>query len=250
VTRALITNDDGIESPGLVALAQAAVDAGLDVVVAAPASEASGSGAAIIAQHDDGRIHFDRRELPGLSGVECFAVEAAPALIALLGGHGAFGPAPDLVLSGINRGANAGRAILHSGTVGAALTAGVNDARGFAVSLDVGLDPQQLHWGTAARLVTRLVPLALDQPVGSVLNLNVPNRADDPELREAHLSEFGVVQTTMTEPFEGDLRLAIVDPGESVDPDSDTALLRAGYATLTSVTSVGWTDLGVALPGR
>lgn len=248
MTKTLITNDDGIDSPGLVALAQAAIDAGLDVIVAAPAAQSSGSSASIIAQHDDGRIHFERREHPDLPSVTCFAVEAAPALISLLAAHGAFGDAPDLVMSGINRGANVGRAILHSGTVGAALTAGVNEARGFAVSLDVGLDPDELHWTTAARLVERLVPLVLEQPVGAVVNLNVPNVAEVPELREAHLSEFGIVQSTMTEPFEDDVRLAVTEPGESVDPDSDTALLRAGFAPVTSVTSVHYTDLVGRLP--
>ncbi|BDI23352.1 5'/3'-nucleotidase SurE [Herbiconiux sp. L3-i23] len=243
MTTALITNDDGIDSPGLVALAQAAVRSGLEVIVAAPASQSSGSSASIMAQHDDGRIHFEERAIDGLPDSRCYAVEAAPALIALLAAHGAFTTTPELVLSGINRGANAGRAILHSGTVGAALTAGVNDARGLAVSLDVGIDPDELHWETAAALVEQVVPVVLAQQVGAVVNLNVPNLARVPELREAHLSEFGIVQTTITEPFEGDLRLAVADPGESVDPESDTALLRAGYATLTSITSVGWTPL-------
>src|SRR5690606_17433582 len=164
MTRALITNDDGIASPGLYALAHAAREAGLEVVVAAPAEEASGSSAAItgtntiaVTGHTDAStIKIEKRELPEVPGVPAFSVRAAPGLIALLAAHGAFGDAPELVLSGINRGANLGRVVLHSGTVGAALTGGVNDACGLAVSLDVGLNPEAHHWETAAAIVRDL----------------------------------------------------------------------------------------------
>lgn len=248
--RALITNDDGIASPGLAALAGAAVRAGLEVVVAAPAGESSGSSASIIAQQEDGRIRFRPRKVAELAGVECYAVDAAPALIALLAAHGTFGAAPDIVLSGINRGSNIGRVVLHSGTVGAALTAGVNGLRGLAVSLDVGRDPRELHWGTAAALTGRLLPLLAASEPGTVLNLNVPNVPADPlpGLREARLACFGVVQTTITEPFEGDIRLAIADPGASDDPDSDAAMLAAGVAAVTRIQPVDDAPLGFALP--
>src|SRR5690349_8119032 len=121
--RVLVTNDDGVQAPGIHRLARAAHDAGHDVTVAAPHEEASGMGAALTAVTDEGRVKFSRVSLSGLDGVPAFAVVASPAYIALLAGLDVFGPAPDLVLSGINRGANAGRAILHSGTVGAAVTA-------------------------------------------------------------------------------------------------------------------------------
>ena len=124
MTRALITNDDGISSPGLYALAHAALDAGLEVVIAAPAEEASGSSAAItgtntvaVTGHTEAStISIERRELAEVEGVAAYSVRAAPGLITLLAAHGAFGDAPDVVLSGINRGANLGRVILHSGT--------------------------------------------------------------------------------------------------------------------------------------
>lgn len=247
--RTLITNDDGIRSPGLLRLAQAAVEAGLDVVVAAPAAEASGSSAAITAFETDGRIEFERRELEGLDGVEAYAVRAAPALIALLAGHGSFGPAPDLVLSGVNRGVNVGRAILHSGTVGAALTGGVNGARGLAVSLQIRPDASEPPWDVASRLASGLIPLLLEQPVGTVFNLNVPDAPDAPdpgrlpEYRLATLASFGIVHTTMTERGEGFLRLAVADPTDPVTPGSDAELLAAGHATVTAIDSVAETRL-------
>ncbi|MCQ6270085.1 5'/3'-nucleotidase SurE [Pseudarthrobacter sp. R1] len=244
-TRVLITNDDGIGSPGLHALAAAAVRAGLDVVVAAPASEASGSSSSITAVEEDGKIAIEKRQLEDLDGVEAFAVHGAPAFITMIATHGAFGPPPDVVLSGVNRGANVGRAILHSGTVGAALTAGVNDGRGMAVSLDTGLNPEEIHWDTAARLATNLLPFLLEQDAGSVLNLNVPNTAGPelPAYRTATLTRFGIVQTTLAERGQQHVRLAIADTTEAPDPDSDAALLAAGYATVTALQPVTGTVL-------
>jgi Predicted acid phosphatase len=237
--RTLITNDDGIESPGLHRLAHLALAAGLDVVIAAPLVQSSGSSASIIGAETDGRIRFERRELDGLEGVPAFAVEAAPALIALIAAHRAFGPVPGLVLSGINRGANVGRAILHSGTVGAALTGGVNGGRGLAISLDVGMNPVQCHWDAAAPFVARLIPALLEQPPGTVFNLNVPNTdAAVLALREGTLAPFGIVQTTMARSDAENVRLSVADTPAGQDPDSDAALLDAGFATVTSITSI------------
>jgi 5'-nucleotidase len=105
VARALITNDDGIDSPGLWALAVAARDAGLEVVVAAPHRDSSGVGTSVLSVQDDGRTEVHARELPGLSGVEAWAVEGHPAYIVHVAGRGWLDPAPDVVLSGINVGA-------------------------------------------------------------------------------------------------------------------------------------------------
>lgn len=237
----LITNDDGINSPGLLRLALAAIDAGLDIVVAAPATESSGSGASITASNSDGRILLDRRHLEGLDGIPTYAVHGAPALITLIASHGAFGRAPELVLSGVNPGANIGRAILHSGTVGAALTSGVNGGRGLAVSVDVGPETTSPRWGVAARLAAGLVPFLLELPAGTVLNLNVPDVGGDelPEYRAATLARFGVVQTTMTEQDRHHVRLSVADTAVPGSPGSDAELLSAGYATVTSIQSVG-----------
>src|ERR1700761_1674997 len=124
--RVLVTNDDGVSAPGLRPLAEAARGRGVEVVVAAPAQEASGMSAALTAVTDRGRVVFE--ETPA-----GFGVAASPAYIVVLASLGVFGPPPEIVLSGINRGANIGRAVLHSGTVGAALTAANHGARAMAV---------------------------------------------------------------------------------------------------------------------
>jgi 5'-nucleotidase len=135
--RVLVTNDDGVASPGLHALARALVDDGHEVIVVAPDREMSGSAAAIGQVHIDQGIDAERIELPGLDGVPAYALAGPPGLCVLTARLGGFGDPPELVVSGINPGCNTGRAVLHSGTVGAALTAANFGCRGLAVSIDV-----------------------------------------------------------------------------------------------------------------
>jgi 5'-nucleotidase len=256
--RVLITNDDGIDSPGIHALARAAADAGADVVVAAPAKEASGTSASISAVEENGRVVVDKRELPGLDGVAAYAVAGSPGFITLIAAREAFGPKPDIVLSGVNRGLNAGHAVLHSGTVGAALTAGEVGCRAIAVSLDVLAAPDARastggaavvavvsdetarHWASAATLAVGLLDRLAALPEATVLNLNVPDRPADriAGLRRARLAPFGQVQMSVAELGQGFIRLSLLTPAEEPPADSDLALLRQGYATLTPLRGV------------
>ena len=116
--RLLVTNDDGIDAEGLHVLAQRLATTGHDLVVAAPAADASGSGAALGVFHADSHIDVKRVEVPGCDA-PAWAVAGPPGLCAMAAHLGAFGAPPDIVVSGINAGLNTGRAILHSGTVGA-----------------------------------------------------------------------------------------------------------------------------------
>ncbi|WP_189227286.1 5'/3'-nucleotidase SurE [Saccharothrix coeruleofusca] len=248
--RVVVTNDDGIDSPGLLALAGTAREHGWDVVVAAPARESSGTSAGLTAAEHGRSVAVERRELAGLPGVPAFAVAAHPGLIALVACQGAFGDPPEVVLSGVNRGANIGRAVLHSGTVGAALTASINGARAMAVSLDVGLgDPDEVveyHWGTATAVARGVFERLVALPPGVVLNLNVPNRERvGPPLR-AGLAEFGAVQTRLKQVGDGGIDVApLVVEGE-LPPGSDAALLAQGHPTVTPLRSVA-EDLEVEL---
>jgi 5'-nucleotidase len=241
--RALITNDDGIDSPGLAALARGAVAHGWTVVVAAPAEEASGTSAGLWAAGGDGRVTVERRELPGLPGVPAHAVAAHPAFIALAAAQGAFGEPPEVVLSGVNRGANIGRAVLHSGTVGAALTASLHGARALAVSLDVGPEP---HWDTAVAVAATLFDRLAALPGGAVLNLNVPDRAEVGAPRRARLAEFGSVRGRISRDGHGAISLAMVAVERELPPDSDARLLAEGHPTVTALRSVA-EDPGVEL---
>ena len=243
--RVLVTNDDGIDAPGLLALALAARAVGLEVTVAAPAEQSSGSSASITAIEVDGRIGVVRRRVEGLDGVPAFAVSGGPGLIALIAGHGAFGPPADLVLSGVNHGANVGRAILHSGTVGAALTAGLGRAWGAAVSLDVGMRPERFHWEVAADAAIGLLPELLARPRGTVVNVNAPNAPTVRGVVEASLAPFGIVQTTLTEADEHHIRLAVEDLPSEPEPGSDAALLAEGWVTVTGIDAVSAVPFGL-----
>jgi 5'-nucleotidase len=255
----LITNDDGIGAPGLRALARAAVTAGFDAVVAAPLHEASGMSAAMTATEADGRVVLQTRELAGLDGTPAYGVAGSPGFIALIASRGAFGPAPELVLSGINRGANAGHAILHSGTVGAALTAAASGARAMAVSLDVltaaaasaasggaaiaaidRVDDESRHWDTAAQFAVELLPALESAPAGTVFNLNVPDapRADVRGLRRAAMARFGQVQITIAEVGHGFVRTALEEHAGRFAKGTDLAWLADGYAAVTALRGI------------
>jgi 5'-nucleotidase len=227
--RILVTNDDGIESPGLAALASAAREAGHEVVVAAPATEYSGMSAALAAVTTQGRVLIKQTGFG-------YAVPAAPAYIVILATLGAFGPAPDLVLSGINPGANAGRAVLHSGTVGAALTAVARGLHGMAVSLDyLAEHGATLHWQTAAATARSLLDRAAAAPRGVALNLNVPNRPSVASVRPATLAAFGRVQIQILESGDGYVHTDFLQTAQQPAAGTDLALLAEGHATLTLV---------------
>ncbi len=180
--RILVTNDDGIDSIGLHILARAMRPFG-EVVIAAPDEEYSGYGAAVgsllVMKPEVRRSHVD-----GID--ESWAITAPPALCVMFGRMGVFGDI-DLVVSGINPGANVGRSIYHSGTVGACLTARNGGISGVAVSQSVdhfgiegqgweeALDKQQ--WDGAADIAALMVAeLVTDLPAEPVvLNINVPN---------------------------------------------------------------------------
>ena len=104
----------------------------------APSSNYSGAGAAVGSVTDSTTIPYQRAYVEGAEAVEAYGLDASPALSVIAGALGAVGPKPDLVLSGINHGVNVGRSVLHSGTVGAALTASQLGISALAVSLRVG----------------------------------------------------------------------------------------------------------------
>lgn len=238
MNRVLVTNDDGIDAPGLRSLARAAIGAGLDVTIAAPAMQSSGSSASIMATESDGRIAVERHLFPDLPDTPAFAVHGGPGLIAMIAARGAFGDAPDIVLSGVNHGANVGRAILHSGTVGAALTGALNGAWAVAVSLDVGMHPGSYHWDTASDVVVALLPALTSRPRGTTFNVNVPNEDRNRGLREATLAPFGIVQMALAETADRHVRLAVEELPLVEDEGSDAALLHAGWATVTGIDSI------------
>lgn len=234
--RILVTNDDGVDAPGIHALAAAVADAGHEVVVAAPQHDMSGSGAAIGGMTGDDDLFLLPAEIPGRPDLETYGLEGPPALAVMAARLGAFGAAPDLVVSGINPGHNTGRAMLHSGTVGAALT-----ASNFGVSaLAVSTAATEPWWDTAAELAIAALDWLLDAPVKTVINLNVPGvpLAALRGVRWAEPAPFGTVRATLTEHGDNRLKMSLETTGVELPPDTDTALVEAGYAAVTIITGI------------
>jgi 5'-nucleotidase len=260
--RILITNDDGVFAPGIAALAQGLLDQIGDeheLSVVAPLVDHSGVGAAVGPVYDRESIPFEPVELPGLASIPVFGIDGPPALGVLLACIEGFGPRPDAVISGVNHGTNAGRSVLHSGTVGAALTAAQFGLRSLAVSIAWGSDP--VPWETPVSLATGIIPALLTLPAATVLNLNAPcvPVADLKGVRHGSLGTAGLIRSVRPEntplpvpgtPIDntaGVITLTLRGIGVASDriaeqaelePGTDAALVEEGWATLTPLLPV------------
>lgn len=231
--RVLLTNDDGIASPGLRRLAVALAEEH-DVVVAAPAENMSGVGTSMGRWDEDEGIAMSREDI---DGVEAYAVAGPPGLAVMAASLEAFGPAPDLVVSGINAGLNTGRSIIHSGTVGGALTAHSFGGRGVAISLAPS-DPW--HWDTAVPVAVDAARWALASRPRTVLNVNVPAVPAEQVrgTRWAELDDFGHFGLATMDRDARTLRLDVTDRSAGGRPEVDTSLCLDGWVTLTPLEPV------------
>ena len=245
----LLTNDDGIDSVGLHVLARSMQEIG-DVTIVAPDSEYSGASAAIGAIWEmKPEVHKVR--LDGFENV--WSVSGPPALCVMFARMGAFGFTPDFIVSGINPGANVGRAVYHSGTVGACLTGRNGGISGVAVSQKVdsfGIEGQAWEeairdqaWQSAADVARVAVSAMLEQPSedASILNINVPNLPTD-QLGQWRWTQIGnrpprTWTTATLEPKKGHVGSYHVnlEYGDAVDqPDgTDTCAIMHNEISLT-----------------
>ena len=266
--RILITNDDGVFAPGIAALARglhAAFGAEHELVVVAPLTDHSGAGAAVGPVYERESIPYEHVDIPGLADVPTYGIDGSPALAVILGCIEGFGARPDMIVSGINHGINAGRSALHSGTVGATLTGAQVGIRGLAVSIAWATEPD--YWETAVHLACGIVPILADAEPATVLNLNVPavRPAELKGLRHGRLGKAGLIRSVRPEhtplPVDGAaidrtggaIVLTMRGMSEDADrlkeraelePDSDAALVADGWASLTPLVGVreGITD--------
>ena len=165
--RILVTNDDGIESRGILALKQALDPIG-DVTVVAPDTNQSAVG------HQKTLMRPLRvRERTLGDGSLAYSVDGSPTDAVSLAFLGYFGHTFDLVASGINYGANLGDDITYSGTVSAAMEAVINNCPGFAISQEYYEHPDFALAGVAATTVARNI-LEHGLSPGELINVNVP----------------------------------------------------------------------------
>jgi 5'-nucleotidase len=210
---------------------------GHDVVVVAPDREMSGSSSSMGPMAHADHISFEEVVLAELPGIAAFAVDGPPAMCVIAATLGGFGAPPDLVVSGINPGFNCGRATLHSGTVGAALTAAQWGCSGLAVSIGMA---DRIHWETAAAYAQAALGALATAAPRTAVNLNVPNLALDEVrgIRFAELAPFNAVRSVITGRSAGRLHVTLQPTELAIPEGTDTALVNQGFVTITFLTSV------------
>ncbi|MBA1148730.1 5'/3'-nucleotidase SurE [Ectothiorhodospiraceae bacterium WFHF3C12] len=226
--RILLTNDDGARAPGLAVLERIAARLSDDVWVVAPETDQSGTSHSI-------SLHQPLRVLP--EGDRRYTVRGTPSDCVLLAmGHLMADHPPDLILSGVNCGANISDSVAYSGTVGAAMTGLLMDIPAIALS-QAFFDRHEICWETAETFAEPVIRTLLDSGYrGDVcFNVNFPARPVDQVAglafaRPAKGSISGVVieprNDTREEPYYW---LGFQRSPERVQaPDSDVEALRRG----------------------
>ena len=231
----LLTNDDGIQSPGIKSLAKALQSLG-QVTVVAPATEQSGISHALTF-----RTPLCVRELTWDNGMKVWSVEGNPADCTRIGILNLCEQRPDIVVSGLNHGLNIGCNVIYSGTVAGAEEGAMLGIDSFAVSLEYDELPP---WDKASVMVTQIIRQITETKVGSeranLININVPLSAcysdqatkvcvvpiDQTPLTDA----YSLRQTPYGEPYYW--LTGRVKPG---DPtlNTDRVMVKKGYVTVT-----------------
>jgi 5'-nucleotidase len=178
----LLTNDDGIKSPGLWAAAEALSELGY-VTVVAPRDQSSGMGRSLPIT-SDGIIQEERLQIKGQDW-PVYAVGGTPAQAVLHGILEVMPQKPDIIVSGINYGSNLGTGITISGTVGAAMEAAALGFRSLAVSLETALENHltyspEVDFSTAAHFTLQFARFLMEKPPFpdvDLLKVDVPGDA-------------------------------------------------------------------------
>jgi 5'-nucleotidase len=225
--RILISNDDGVTAPGLAALHSALADYA-ECAVIAPDQDKSGASSSLT---------LDRPLHPIVLGNGFIGLNGTPTDCVHLGIHGLLEHEPDMVVSGINLGANLGDDVLYSGTVAAALEGRFLQRPSFAFSF---LSRQVDNLATAAHYARLLVEAheQLDLPPRTVLNVNIPNLPLD-RVRGIQLTRLGhraraAAPVQVVDP-RGKAGYWIAAAGDVEDggPGTDFHAVMQGYVSIT-----------------
>jgi 5'-nucleotidase len=230
MTYILVTNDDGVEAPGILALTQAMQQLG-EVEVVAPAVNQSASGHKRTLFQD---IPINQTTMH--NGTPALAVGGSPADCIALAAMGLRKWPPRLVVSGINRGANMAQDVTQSGTVSAALEATLHAVPGIAFSLDNHDAATVEDYALTARIARQIVRYILDKPLPpfTILNVNVP--AGD-QVKGLRLTRQGVrIYRDEIEQNDGFVRI-VGDPptGKLDEAGTDLWAVNEGYASITPI---------------
>ncbi|PQO26078.1 5'/3'-nucleotidase SurE [Blastopirellula marina] len=230
----LLANDDGIYAPGLAAMEKALRAIG-DVTVIAPATEQSGVGHSITFLSP-----LVCKEIYDGDRKRGYAVEGSPADCVKLGVVELMDERPDLIVSGINGGLNAGINVLYSGTVGAAIEGAFFGITSIAVSLEWD---EHAQFDRAAEMARQIISQILEHKSKSprLYNLNIPTPATKLPPGEAELkivpmgvARYGEHFIKRKDPRNRDYYWATGDPRpEHGEEETDLSALEKGYLTLT-----------------
>ncbi|KGQ22265.2 5'/3'-nucleotidase SurE [Thermus filiformis] len=235
--RILVTNDDGIFSPGIKALGLAMRALG-EVYVVAPDVEQSAVGHGITVRRP---LRFKHTASAGFGEIPAYRVDGTPADCVVLGVH--LLGRPDLLVSGINIGVNLGLDLTHSGTVAAALEGTSLGIPSIAFSLDTS--GEELNFEEAARFAVAIARFVAERglPQGTLLNVNFPPRPRG--VRVTRLSTHHY-EDTVVERLDPEGRPYYWIAGQPVGEEeegTDLWAVRQGYVSVTPV-SLDFTDYG------
>lgn len=222
--RILITNDDGIYSPGIAALASVAKQFG-EVVVVAPDVEQSSMGHAVT----HSRPLSLKRSPISFEGIEAFRVNGTPADCVALGTH--LYAKTDVVLSGINMGPNLGNSMWHSGTLAAAKQAVLLGIKGIALSTPVG--KSEPDFDALAPFVAQTLELLLEAPGLNLFNVNFPPAPKDIKWTRQSVRLYDGTIVPGIDPMGRKHYWFTVTPLEQAEEGSDRWAVENGYVSIT-----------------
>lgn len=230
--RLLLTNDDGIDAPGLSILTRVAGTLAKEVWVVAPSGDRSGTSQSLSLHHP---VRFWQK------GNRQYSIEGTPAdCVVLAIRHLMLSTPPDFILSGINRGANLGNETVFSGTVGAAMTGILLGFRSVALSQHF-TSAENVRWDTAEKASERVLRQVLAKPWKNetCLNINLPDTAPE-EIKgimtttqgRGNLTGTGVTirQDPRSVPYAW---LTLERSAQTEPPDTENAAIRSGHISVT-----------------
>lgn len=238
--RILITNDDGIQAPGIFHLWEA-LSSFADVTIVAPLLEQSCSGLSVTI-----RSPLKIEKFPWPSNKDTYSVTGTPADCVKLALHFILNSPPDMVVSGINRGTNAGRNVLYSGTVAGAIEASLHNIPAIAFSCQ---DYINTDYKGASKHIPKIIEHSLAHPLapGTLLNINFPSKEIDFQgfkMTQQGKEYWGEDPQERFHPAEGHAYYWIGAKMISCEEeeDSDISWLNKGYGTAVPINVGALTD--------
>ncbi len=247
----LITNDDGVFSPGLWAAAEAVMDLG-ELLIVAPMHQQTGMGRSFPKSEKLGIIEKVKIRLRG-QDVEAFGIHGSPAYAVAHGVLELAGRKPDLCISGINYGENLGLSLTCSGTLGAAFEANSHGIPAIAVSRQADLAIQQeinyanMDWEASKRITFECASEVLREglPEGvRILNINVPDGAVEKRITRQSMLNYSVFIKPEARDFRKSYKLKTRLDVEAEKTEKNSDIYAFFFDRMISITPLTW-DLSV-----